>query len=292
MFKKLTFLLILLLAVGTASAALPAGWTGLDIANPVFDTPGTSSETGGIWTLTASGNDIWGNDDEFHFCHTTMRGDGQLTAYVSSITGGTNGWRKAGVMIRNELVDTSVHAQIISRPGTAGGSFQWRPVAGAGSSSASYGDPDTPVWVRIVREGNTFTGFTSTDGSAWTQRGSTTIDMATNVYIGLSLTSHNRSEITTATYENVEFLNPGLNMALNPDPYDGEMVSPWVDEFGVYTSLDYEPGPDAVSYTGYFSDNFNDVNDRNPAVSLGNPPFPAGSPTAFYVGYNDASIPA
>jgi hypothetical protein len=58
--------------------------------------------------------------------------------------------------------------------------------------------------VRVVRSGNMFTAYNSTDGSSWTSMGSVTIAMGTNVYIGLAVTSHNNGTLCTATFDNLE----------------------------------------------------------------------------------------
>ncbi|MDB6018174.1 MAG: hypothetical protein JWR19_2663, partial [Pedosphaera sp.] len=60
-----------------------------------------------------------------------------------------------------------------------------------------------PYWVRVVRSGNTFTGYLSPDGVTWTQQGTTTLTMASSVYIGLCVTSRNNPVTCTATFDSV-----------------------------------------------------------------------------------------
>ena len=53
--------------------------------------------------------------------------------------------------------------------------------------------------------GNTFTGYRSSDGSTWTQVGSTTtLPMNSTVYVGLAVTSHNSSLTCTSLFTNVQ----------------------------------------------------------------------------------------
>src|SRR5262249_50294140 len=48
-----------------------------------------------------------------------------------------------------------------------------------------------PFWVRLVRQGNLFTGFVSLDGQNWgTPVGSDTIAMPQAMLVGLAVTSH------------------------------------------------------------------------------------------------------
>lgn len=82
------------------------------------------------------------------------------------------------------------------------------------------------------------------------------------------------------------------NAASNPDPPDGSRVPPDGDEGdGHWMLLEFTAGYDATAHTAYFSSNFDDVNDRNPAVSLGSPPYPGVYPTGYYVGLDDSGLP-
>ena len=65
-----------------------------------------------------------------------------------------------------------------------------------------------------MRSGNSFSVYTSLNGLYWAQLGSTqTITMATNVYVGLAVSSQNNSSLATAAFDNVS-----LNSTANPAP--------------------------------------------------------------------------
>ena len=124
------------------------------------------------------------------------------------MTGGDNEWRKTGVMIRETLTDTSKSVNMcLSHPDYTHGNhwahvlaLQFRPTTG-GASSGGDGVPagyaGMPYWIKLVRQGNTFTAYRSPDGVTWTRFSSTIVGMGKDVYIGLSLTSHNRTQVTT-----------------------------------------------------------------------------------------------
>jgi regulation of enolase protein 1 (concanavalin A-like superfamily) len=57
--------------------------------------------------------------------------------------------------------------------------------------------------VKLTRSGNTFTAYESADGSNWTEIGTDTIPMASGVFVGLAVTSHNTSSSATSTFDNV-----------------------------------------------------------------------------------------
>ena len=61
-----------------------------------------------------------------------------------------------------------------------------------------------PYWVKVVRNGSTFSSYSSQDGVNWVQVGTNqTISMAQNVYLGLAVSSNNNSALATATFDNV-----------------------------------------------------------------------------------------
>ena len=81
--------------------------------------------------------------------------------------------------------------------------------------------------------------------------------------------------------------------ASQPIPANGAAVPPTGKvPGGVYMLLTFTAGETATSHTAYFSDNFDDVNDRNPVVSLGSPPYPGVYPTGYYVGLDVPGVPA
>jgi regulation of enolase protein 1 (concanavalin A-like superfamily) len=173
-------------------------WTAQDIGS--VGIAGSSTLLRGVFTIQASGSDIWGTADAFRLVNLPANGDCTITARVSSISN-THVWAKAGVMIRETTTAGSKHAMTVIAPGS-GCSFQRRKSTGASSLSTTVSGT-APGWVRITRKGNVFTSYRSTDGATWTQIGSDTITMASNAQIGLCVTSHNNSAICTAVFDNV-----------------------------------------------------------------------------------------
>jgi hypothetical protein len=84
-------------------------------------------------------------------------------------------------------------------------SFIDRPGDGGSTGLAGYTyNAYLPYWVRVVRSGNTFTGYGSLDGVNWVQiGGSQTVTMAQNAYVGLAVTNNGNGALATATFDNV-----------------------------------------------------------------------------------------
>jgi len=160
----------------------------------------------GTYTMTASGNDIYNEADEFHYAFTTLTGTGSIIAKVESVDN-TDPWAKAGVMIRETLEPGSKHAFACVTPGN-GVAFQGRTAADSGSFNSNESGITTPHWIKLERDvmGN-FMAFHSADGSNWVPVGSsvaTNIPMNSSVYTGLALTSHDTAFTCEAIFSNVK----------------------------------------------------------------------------------------
>ena len=202
-----------LVQVNFTGSALPALWSASDIGSP--GVAGSTTHSSGVYTVKGGGADIWDASDQFHYAWRTLTGTGEIIARVTSQTN-TDPFAKAGVMFRETLQANSRRAMMVLSPGE-GFLFQWRETTGGSSSSSeapSYAAPNN--WVRVVRNVDTFTGYRSTNGTAWTQLGSTTIPMAAAVNVGLAVTAHNNALLSTATFDNVQ-----VNAGTLPAPWAG-----------------------------------------------------------------------
>ncbi len=187
---------------------LPAGWDCKDIGSIAL--AGEGSADGGVFTLKASGADIYGSADSFGYTYTSLTGDGSVTARVTAMEN-THEWAKCGVMIRETLEPGSKHASMVITPFNKV-SFQYRT---SGNSSARPGISasfdSTPMWVRITRTGNTITGSYSSNGSTWTTLTTQSIEMNATLHVGLALSSHDNSRLNTATIDNVTISGGTIN---------------------------------------------------------------------------------
>ena len=75
-------------------------WTSADIGS--VGTAGSATYGSGSYTVSGSGADIWNSADAFQFVEQPLVGDGAIIARVTSVSN-TNGWAKAGVMIRDSF---------------------------------------------------------------------------------------------------------------------------------------------------------------------------------------------
>jgi len=179
--------------------SLPSPWQTADIG--AVGATGSASHSSGTFTVVGSGADIWGTADEFRYVYQSASGDCEIRARVATQQN-TDGWAKAGVMIRETTGATAKHAMMAVTPAN-GLAFQYRTATGGASTHVAGGAGTAPWWVRLVRSGSTITAYKSTDGSNWTTVGSVSISMTASVQIGLAVTSHLDGTLNTSTFSNV-----------------------------------------------------------------------------------------
>jgi ABC-type transport system involved in multi-copper enzyme maturation permease subunit len=138
--------------------------------------------------------------DVFYFAHQPVTGNGTITVQMTSLTGqfivgtsdggwrtapgGLQPWSKAGIIIKENTSPGSAYAAMMVT-GSNGVRMQWDYVNDtpglAGSASAS-----TPRWLRLVRDGDTITGYDSADGTHWMPVGTATLPgLTSTVQAGL-----------------------------------------------------------------------------------------------------------
>jgi hypothetical protein len=219
-------------SVSACGGALPGGWSDQDIGSVAQ--AGSAASCSSSFIVQASGNDIWGSADAFHFASTSLAGDGSLVARVVAVQN-TDPWAKAGLMMRNDTTAGSIFADLFVTPGN-GVSFQWRATANGGCNSTTVGGITAPVWLKLTRSGTNFMGYYGMDGLHWTLVASNGINMASSVRAGLALTAHNNSALTVAGFDGVATAAPVTPSNLSAFGGNG-----WV-------SLSWTGTPAAVSY--------------------------------------------
>ncbi|NUT36720.1 MAG: hypothetical protein HOV79_27005 [Hamadaea sp.] len=137
-----------------------------------------------VTPTTADGSAV---SDRFWFLHRDLGENGSVTARLTAMTGtitypppdhdeivpGLVPWAKTGLIIKDGTAQGSAYAAL-AMTGAHGVRFQYDYVhdvtGGAGGVST-----DAPRWLRLVRAGDTITGYESADGEDWREVGRTTL---------------------------------------------------------------------------------------------------------------------
>jgi regulation of enolase protein 1 (concanavalin A-like superfamily) len=163
--------------------------------------PGGASFASGTFTVRGAGADLWDTTDGFQYVYQTLSGNGQIIARVTGIAS-SNSFAKAGVMIRASLAANAAHVILDLRP-TTDIEFMTRPGTGAATAWLAGEIQAPPAWLKLVRSGPTITGSVSANGTTWRTVGSTTLTIPANALVGLIVTSHDTTTLSTATFDNV-----------------------------------------------------------------------------------------
>lgn len=187
-----------------AGQALPSGWTATNVGNPQpAGSVQTVSCTGCLsLVVRGAGLDVGGTWDQFMFAHRPLTGDGVVVARVDALEQ-TDPRAKAGVMMRESVSPQSRHAYLSITP-TSGLVFQSRDATGGETAQIVNPSPRLPVWLRLERRGTAILASYSSNGTAWVHAGAVTLPLAQTVQVGVGVTSHYRSVLTSATVTNVD----------------------------------------------------------------------------------------
>ncbi|MDB6018478.1 MAG: glucose/sorbosone dehydrogenase domain protein, partial [Pedosphaera sp.] len=190
------------LAAWINSFNIPQPWTQQDVGS--VGHPGDASYDGVIFTVRGSGVDIANTADSFHFVYQPMTGDGQIVAHVLSVGAVDNGAR-SGVMFRESLAGNSKN-EFMSLAAASGAILGNRSTTGGSTFSSTATSVTPPYWVKLVRSGNSYSGYISANGLNWTFIQTDNYAMATNLYAGLAVHAHDNTAINTSTFDNVTCL--------------------------------------------------------------------------------------
>jgi regulation of enolase protein 1 (concanavalin A-like superfamily) len=199
------------------STALPSPWADVDIG--MQTNKGGASYFNNVFTGIGGGSDVWNTADQFNYIFQPQSGDFAITARVISQTA-TAAWAKAGVMVRETTDLNSKYIFAMVTPTASHGvSLQYRATTGGSAADArDVNGPTSPYWVRLVRSGNNFTGFTSGDGVTWTQiTNSVSVTMSNSVMVGLGVCAGSSSAVSTVTFDNVSIDYPYFTLSISPD---------------------------------------------------------------------------
>ena len=195
----------------TTGAAVPSPWVSQDIGST--GAAGSAIYVGSTFTVNGSGADIAGMSDAGQFVYQPVTGNWTITARVVSFSNIQADWVKAGVMIRESLSADSKFSFCDFTRNIAGSTMTFthlrRTATGGNAAQGNGGGGALPYWARVVRSGNSFRTYVSSNGTSWTAiDGSISISMGSTVDVCLAVTSHLPGTLSTAVFDNVSVTTP------------------------------------------------------------------------------------
>jgi len=209
----------LFLLSGTIMAQSLKKFKSADIGNPALKGETHFLEPG--VDVTAGGDDIWMNADQFHFVYEQFSGDFDCRVRLESLEK-SHLYAKAGLMAREDLTPGSRHLYFLAFPNNdkrnknrSGYEFQYRLQSDKESKAIYPSLTDTvaqaayPIsypngWIRLKRAGNNFSAFTSADGRSWKLYTDFLMEMPKKLYLGMAVTGHSKGKTTVARFRDFE----------------------------------------------------------------------------------------
>ncbi len=174
---------------------------------------GHAVEQNGVWTITATGTDIWGAADSFEFVSRRVSGSSlHVLARIDDLQN-THPFAKAGIMLRASQ-DPAAAAVLVDV--TPGGNVEFMARSTSSSDMAYLGGANAtfPAWLQLSWSGSNapadVVASVSQDGVTWTPIGAdASISLPDTYLAGVAVTSHDATLATTAHVDGLTLLPNG-----------------------------------------------------------------------------------
>jgi len=162
------------------------------------DAPAVFGQSGQEFGISGAGADLYSDADAYSTIYQkgVVGGTATITTEVASQQDMT-GFAKAGIIVRNDMTGSgSTPEGVILFESPSGGiQMEWDSNSGVYINSVTPPNGTNPellpVWLELVRNGTSYTGYYSFDGTSWLTVGSATVPgQASTQDAGMFLTSH------------------------------------------------------------------------------------------------------
>ncbi len=204
-------------------------------------------------TVISSSSGIGSTSDQFHYVYNRFYSEIPLdiSACVSRIrTNAPDAAACNGVMIRESTQPDSAFVMVRATDNNTI-NMECRSVTGGNAGFSKFLSIKLPVWIRIKKEGDIFTGYYSSDGLIWTPFADTfpSVSMKGNL-AGLVGSSHNGSLTTTGTFQDVKVYAPHFSSSksIGESAYGGPVIQTGTETLVNVKSSDIRGTADSFYY--------------------------------------------
>ncbi len=176
-----------------------------DIGDPKIPGDAVYDDKDQTYTLSAAGENMWSDQDQFHFAWKKITGDFIVQASVRFIGEGSNPHRKIGIIARENLTAGSRYADACVHGDTLT-SLQFRPETGGETDQVEISSFH-PTHIQLERKGNTFTFSSAVFGEDY-KSVSQEVELSEEAYVGIFICSHEADVVEKAVFSNVRVISP------------------------------------------------------------------------------------
>jgi hypothetical protein len=147
------------------------------------DAPAAYAQEGQQFAINGAGASLWTDADDYNAIYLkSVVGDTSTVETEVTAQQNMNGFSKAGIMVRDDIAGANQGPEGVILYESPSGGFQleWDSNGDGRIDSVTPANgtiaESLPVWLKLVRDGSTYTGFYSTDGgTSWNTVGSATV---------------------------------------------------------------------------------------------------------------------
>jgi alpha-galactosidase len=186
--------------VHVAPSNIPAPWK----FDAIKDNKASAVYENGVFSIEGDGADIWGASDQCAYLNREVETDGYISVRVLSQTN-SDPWAKTGLMMRESVAPNSVFVMLCVTPGN-GISLQWRDSTGMSCQKKDFPSASLPVFLKLLKNGSTFSTYKSADGKLWQALGDITLQRAfdSKYLAGMEVVSHSSHMMNLSKFDRVE----------------------------------------------------------------------------------------
>ncbi len=182
------------------SLVLPAPWSAADLTGTPIQGASSYNTFTGQWLLTGSGSNASTAIGKGQFASQPWTANSTAIAEVNNVSGSGNS--AEGGLLLNSTGSTGTSFVALMKTGAGGLSFLWQ-TAGGSANSIQVANVGSPVWVKIVNSGSTYSAYYSTNGTSYTLVGNASVTFPAAIKAGLVFASGSQTALGTATFSNV-----------------------------------------------------------------------------------------
>lgn len=178
------------------------GWSSQDIGAVGAAGNFTYNATTRIYSVSGAGVGLDGAADAFQFVNQSVTGDIEITVRVDSISNNSP-YTQAGICVRNSLDPNAIDAALYVSA-QDGVNFTIRYATGERTTKyLGLSTQAAPVWLRLVKVGDTVAGYVSSDGLSWSLVAEDDLLLADTYYVGMPVASAIGGTLAQAQFSNV-----------------------------------------------------------------------------------------
>src|SRR6202171_4473517 len=161
------------------------------------------------YAVTGSGQNMWGDHDDFHFVWKRMTGNFILSTRARFVGAGVEAHRKIGWTIRPSLETNGAHVTAALH-GDGLTSLQFRRAAGGTTEEAKSRDslPGGDAVIQLERRDGTYVMSVARFSDTLVTQELADVSLPDTVYVGLFVCAHNDTVVERATFSNVRITTP------------------------------------------------------------------------------------